>query len=99
MVDPAQSSNMARTRRGSDPRRDTAARLVTRQAEILGADLIMVVLKTPGRLLDLCSAVEAQVHDLEEPALTAIDATLPLQSLTLMSLSLCVASGSRKGEI
>jgi tetratricopeptide (TPR) repeat protein len=66
-------------------------RLVTARAGVLGADLIAVALETPGRLLDLCSAIETQVDKLKESALTAIDATLPLRWLTLMSLSLRVA--------
>jgi TIR domain/Tetratricopeptide repeat len=66
-------------------------RLVTTRAAVFGGDLITVALETPGRLLDLCSALEAQIHHLQGPALAAIDAALPLQSLTLMVVSLRVA--------
>ena len=63
-------------------------RLVRTQAAGLGGDLVKVALETPGRLLDL---LEAQLGSLEEPALAAIDAALPLQSLMLMELSLSIA--------
>jgi tetratricopeptide (TPR) repeat protein len=66
-------------------------RLVRMQAAKLGGDLVKVALETPGRLLDLCPALEAQLNSLDETALAAIDAELPLQSLTLMELSLSVA--------
>jgi hypothetical protein len=66
-------------------------RLVRTQAAKLAGDLIKVALETPGRLLDLCPALETQLGDLDEPALTALDDELPLQSLTLMELSLAVA--------
>ena len=46
-----------------------------RQAALLGGDLIKVAFETPGRLLDLCSALEAQIEYLDEPALAAIDAS------------------------
>jgi len=72
-------------------------RMVRTRAALLGGDLIKVGLETPGRLLDLCSALEAQVESLEEPALAAIDASLPPQSLTLMELSLRVAE--RRAEL
>jgi tetratricopeptide (TPR) repeat protein len=67
------------------------ARLVRTRAAALGGDFIKVALETPGRLLDLCPALEAQLESLDEPALAAIDASLPLHSLTLMELSLSVA--------
>jgi tetratricopeptide (TPR) repeat protein len=67
-------------------------RLVRTQAAALGADLIEVAFETPGPLLDLCPALEAQLGGLDEPALAAIDAALPSQSLTLMELSLTVAT-------
>src|SRR5215472_1191896 len=67
-------------------------RLVRTQAAKLDGDLVKVALETPGRLLDLCPALEAQLNSLDEPALAAIDAALPLQSLTLMELSLSVAA-------
>jgi hypothetical protein len=63
-------------------------RLVRTRAAALGGDFIKVALETPGRLLDV---MEAQLESLEEPALAAIDASLPLQSLTVMELSLRVA--------
>ena len=66
-------------------------RLVRTRAAALGGDFIKVALETPGRLLDLCPALEPQLESLEEPALAAIDAALPLHSLTLMELSLRVA--------
>jgi hypothetical protein len=50
-----------------------------------------VALETPGRLLGLCSALEPQLESLDEPELAAIDGALPLQSMTLMELSLHVA--------
>jgi tetratricopeptide (TPR) repeat protein len=65
--------------------------LVRTRAAALGGDLIKVALETPGRLLDLCPALELQLESLEEPALAAIDDALPLRSLTLMELSLRVA--------
>ena len=64
------------------------ARLVETRAAALGGDLIRVAVATPGRLLDL---LEVQVASLDEPALAAIDAALPLQSLALMEFSLHVA--------
>jgi len=67
------------------------ARLIQTHAAGLGGDLIRVAVEAPGRLLDLCRALEAQVESLDEPALAAIDAALPLQSQTLMDLSLRVA--------
>jgi tetratricopeptide (TPR) repeat protein len=66
-------------------------RLMQAQAAVLGGDLVKVALGTPGRLLDLCPALEAQLDGLDQPALGAIDDELPLQSLTLMELSLSVA--------
>jgi tetratricopeptide (TPR) repeat protein len=66
-------------------------RLVQTQAAALGGDLVKVALETPGRLLDFCPALEAQLGSLDELALAAIDEELPLQSLTLMELSLSVA--------
>jgi tetratricopeptide (TPR) repeat protein len=66
-------------------------RLLRQQVAKLGGDLVKVALETPGRLLDLCPALEAQLGGLDEPALAAIDAELPLQSLTMMELSLRVA--------
>ena len=65
--------------------------LVRTQAATLGADLVKVALETPGRLLDLCPALEEKLDSLDEPALAAIDAELPLQSLALMELSLAIA--------
>jgi tetratricopeptide (TPR) repeat protein len=67
-------------------------RLVRTQAAGLGGDLVKVALETPGRLLDLCPALKAQLDRLDEPALAAIDAALPMHSLTLMELSLAVAA-------
>jgi hypothetical protein len=66
-------------------------RLVRTQAAKLAGDLIKVALETPGQLLGLCPALEAQLDSLDEPVLAAIDAELPAQSLTLMELSLSVA--------
>jgi tetratricopeptide (TPR) repeat protein len=66
-------------------------RLVQTGAAVLGGDLVKVALETPGRLLGLCSALEAQLCNLDEPALAAIDGELPLQSLALMELSLSIA--------
>jgi hypothetical protein len=66
-------------------------RLVRTRAAALGGDFIKVALETPGRLLDLCPALEPQLENLDEPALATIDGALPLQSLTLMELSLSVA--------
>ena len=67
-------------------------RLVRMQAARLGGDLVKVALETPGRLLDLCPGLEAQLDSLDDAALAAIDVQLPLQSLTLMELSLSVAA-------
>jgi tetratricopeptide (TPR) repeat protein len=67
-------------------------RLVRTRAAALGGDLVKVAFETPGRLLDLCPALEAQIDSLDDPALAAIDVELPLQSLTLMELSLAVAA-------
>jgi hypothetical protein len=53
------------------------ARLIQTHAAGLGGDLISVAVETPGRLLDLCRALQAQVESLHEPALAAIDAALP----------------------
>jgi tetratricopeptide (TPR) repeat protein len=66
-------------------------RLVQTQASALGGDLVKVALETPGRLLDLCPALEAQLGGLDESALAAIDEELPEQSLTFLELSLSVA--------
>jgi tetratricopeptide (TPR) repeat protein len=67
------------------------ARLVKARAAVLGGDLITVAVATPGRLLDLCRALEGQVASLDESALAAIDDALPMHSLKLMELSLRVA--------
>jgi tetratricopeptide (TPR) repeat protein len=67
-------------------------RLVRTQAAVLGGDLVKVALETPGRLLDLCPTLEAQLDSLNDSTLAAIDVELPLQSLTLMELSLSVAA-------
>jgi hypothetical protein len=64
---------------------------VRTRAAAFGGDFIKVAFETPGRLLDLCTALEPQLESLEEPALAAIDDALPPQSLTLMELSLRVA--------
>jgi tetratricopeptide (TPR) repeat protein len=72
-------------------------RLVRTQAAALGGDFVKVALETPGQLLDLCPALEAQLESLDEPALSVIDEQLPLQSLTLMELSLSVAA--RRAEL
>src|SRR5262249_49734789 len=66
-------------------------RLVATRAAVLGGDLITVGLETPGRLLDLCAAIEAHTRNLDESALDAINAALPQQSVALMELSLRVA--------
>jgi len=62
------------------------SRLIRTRAALLGGDLIEVALQTPGRLLELCPALEQQVELMDESALAAIDAELPLQSLALMEL-------------
>jgi tetratricopeptide (TPR) repeat protein len=67
-------------------------RLVRTRASALGGDLVKVALETPGRLLDLCPTLETRLDSLDEPALAAIDNELPMQSLTLMELSLSVAT-------
>jgi tetratricopeptide (TPR) repeat protein len=72
-------------------------RLVRTQAAALGGDLVKVAVETPGQLLDLCPALEAQLDSLDEPVLAAIDVRLPLQSLALMELSLSVAA--RRAEL
>src|SRR5262249_28886073 len=56
-----------------------------------GGELITVGVETPGRLLDLCTDLKAQVGNLEGFALAAIDTALPRRSVTLMELSLRVA--------
>jgi tetratricopeptide (TPR) repeat protein len=66
-------------------------RLIAEQAAALGGDLIKVALETPGRLLDLCPALEGHLDKFDRDALREIDAALPLQSLALMDLSLAVA--------
>jgi tetratricopeptide (TPR) repeat protein len=67
------------------------ARLVATRAGVLGGDLIRAGLETPGRLLELCAALEAQIDNLDENALAEIDSALPLQSMALMALALRVA--------
>jgi hypothetical protein len=52
-------------------------RLVTTHAAVFGADLITVALETPGRLLDLCSALEAQIDRLVDPRFHAARGALP----------------------
>jgi tetratricopeptide (TPR) repeat protein len=69
-------------------------RLVATRAVDLSGDLITVALETPGQLLDLCSA---RVSSLDEPALEAMDAAMPQQSLTLIELSLHIAE--RRAEL
>ena len=83
-----------RAEHGANANRAAAqlARLVRTQAATLGGGLVKVALETPGRLLDLCPGLEAQLESLDEPALAEIDAELPPQSLTLMELSLSVAA-------
>jgi tetratricopeptide (TPR) repeat protein len=83
-----------RAEHGANASRATAQldRLVRTQAAALGGDLVKVALETPGRLLDLCPALAAQLDSLDDPALLAIDVELPMQSLTLMELSLSVAN-------
>ena len=54
--------------------RHSLMRLVRTRAATLGGDLIKVALETPGRLLELCPALESQLETLDEPALAAIDA-------------------------
>lgn len=83
-----------RAEHGANANRTAAQldRLVRTQAAQLGGDLVKVALETPGRLLDLCPALEARLDSLDESVLAAIDAELPLQSLTLMELSLSVAA-------
>jgi len=66
-------------------------RLAHTRAAALAGDLVKVALETPGQLLNLCPALEAQVETFDQAALASIDAELPLQSLILMSLSLSVA--------
>src|SRR5262249_27576609 len=68
----------------------------TRAAK-LGGDLVKVALETPGKLLELCPGMEDQLDQLDELALAAIDAALPMQSLALMALSLRVAG--RRAEL
>jgi len=74
------------------------ARLVRTQAAALGGDLITVALETPGQLLDLWPTLEAQLDDLDEPALAAIDAALPMYPLMELSLSVAtrLADAARK---
>ena len=82
-----------RPEHGEKARRAEAqlARLIETRAALLGGDLIEVAVETPGRLLDLCCALEAQVESLDEPALIAMDAALEMYSRSLMELSVRVA--------
>jgi hypothetical protein len=62
-------------------------RLIRTQAAVLGGEFIKVAFETPGRLLELCPAMEAQLDALDETALAAIDDELPLRSMALDDLS------------
>jgi tetratricopeptide (TPR) repeat protein len=70
-------------------------RLVRTRAAAFGGDLIEVARQTPGRLLALCVALEAQIDSLDETALAAMDASLSY-SLTLTNLALRVAERRAK---
>jgi tetratricopeptide (TPR) repeat protein len=82
-----------RAEHGSKAKRAEAqlTRLMQTQISVLGGDLVKVALETPGRLLDLCADLEAQVNSLDESVLAAIDDELPPRSLALMDLSLSIA--------
>jgi tetratricopeptide (TPR) repeat protein len=67
-------------------------RLIRTHAATLGGDLIKVAFETPGRLLDLCPALESQLELLDESALAAIEDELPPRSMALDHLSLQVAA-------
>ncbi|MGA2292808.1 hypothetical protein, partial [Bradyrhizobium sp.] len=45
------------------------ARLVETRGETLGADLVRVAVETPGKLIELCAALEAQVEQFGDEAL------------------------------
>ena len=62
--------------------------LVGRHAKALAADLVAVMMDTQGALAD---RVDRQVDALDDESLDAIDTELPIQSLSLMDLSLHVA--------
>ncbi|EXI90554.1 MAG: putative O-linked N-acetylglucosamine transferase, SPINDLY family [Candidatus Accumulibacter regalis] len=62
--------------------------LVGRHAKALAADLVAVMMDTQGALAE---RVDRQVDALDDESLGAIDTELPIQSLSLMDLSLHVA--------
>src|SRR6185369_7495640 len=72
-------------------------RLVKPRAAALGGDLVNVAIETPGKLLDLCPAMQGELEHLDETSLAAIDDALPRRSLALMDLSLSVAE--RRSEL
>lgn len=62
--------------------------LVGRHAKALAADMVAVMMDTQGALAE---RVDLQVDALDDESLGAIDTELPIQSLSLMDLSLHVA--------
>ncbi|HRE87094.1 MAG TPA: toll/interleukin-1 receptor domain-containing protein [Accumulibacter sp.] len=62
--------------------------LVSMHAKALAADLVAVMMDTQGALAE---RVDRQVDALDDESLAAIDTELPIQSLSLMDLSLHVA--------
>jgi tetratricopeptide (TPR) repeat protein len=62
--------------------------LIAEHVKPLAGDMIVVAIETPGSLID---RLDRQVPKLDEEALAAIDAALPMQSLALMELALHVA--------
>ena len=62
--------------------------LVARHLQTLAPDMVAVMVDTPGAL---AARLDLQVDRLDGASLAAVDAALPLQSLSLMDLSLHVA--------
>ncbi len=62
--------------------------IITQHADIFATELVAVMIETPGNLVLL---LDRRIKELDEGALAAIDALLPLRSLVLMDLSLKVA--------
>ena len=62
--------------------------VIAQHVDTFAAELVAVMVDTPGNLAQL---LDRRIGELDEEALAAVDAHLPLQSLSLMDLSLRVA--------
>jgi len=72
----------------ADRASDLLDHLVSTRTRDLAADMVAVMIDTPGALVE---RLDERIEAFDEETLAALNDVLPLQSLSLMELSLCVA--------